>query len=1008
MNRPVSRSIHFGLKRTGKSGAAKIFPLFLLLVFAGLFNARPTKGQFGDLERIEIHPQGISLFSNPDVLHITVCSPRIIEFVSLFDGIPAQDTLVAPPREWPFCTVVIDTVGECITLCTAAFLLEIDKKPIRFRAFDGTGRLLFGETAEKGWHRDGLHLVRHTAGSFYGLHNRRQGALHLEQGGEIAAGSQGGAGAPFVWTPDGWGLVADSDGGRIDLSPGTIDFIRPERIQPSGFKVYFLFGQPRHLFAGLAEICGRAPLFPRFSLGFLNTEWGMDEEELRRDVDLYRQKNIPLDAYVLDFDWMDWGNDNYGEFRWGEKFPGGPSSALAAHLDSLGVRLMGIRKPRIHLETTQGRYCSDRGFFVDSTRDYFSGKRVGRLNFHLPAVRSWFWDSFYRIGDAFRSGIVGYWNDEADEYGGNLMFMQMQRSQYEGQRAAVDQRVWSINRNFYLGAQRYAYALWSGDIGSGFASMAEQRLFMLSSIALGAAWWGMDIGGFHGTPSPENYYRWMQFGAFVPVFRVHGSLDQEREPWNYGAEAERIAAQAIRLRYRLLPYIYSAAWRQHTDNWPLCRPLVMDYPTDPVAARMIREWMFGDDLLVCPVLQAGATRISVYLPAGVWIDFFTGDRHTGPAYVALDVHPETIPLFVRGGAVVPQAPVGAWSADPRSQQRLDIVCYPGGADTTLVYEDDGLTYANEHGSYATTELIHVRDDHQAVLEIGSRFGPYPLQNRKICAQFVFVEAEPDSIFFDNRALAADSASSAIFWDYDARQRRVQICFPDDGQAHRLSLDLAPDLEPPTVDSVECRSADRIWIRFSESVMTGAGDASAENPVNYAISGGVRIEAARAEPSRSAVLLQTSPLQQNQLYTLSISGIADRSRNRNQMSAVELLFKCRYVVIKRVELQDGKEGYSGTCDSHIAEYFPDNNMGKNPVLEAGRFDGGNDSDDKSILIRFDLDSAFSDTDSLLRAELVLDLAYTRNGTAGKSLGVYRVLTPWEEGTRQGGIDGLYAG
>ncbi|HNR69459.1 MAG TPA: glycoside hydrolase family 31 protein [bacterium] len=984
----------------------KIHRRLLSIALTCFVAVTPARSQLGDLTALEVHPQGVSLYSGSDCIQIAVRTPQIAEMVCRFDGRALQDTLVAVGWDWPQFPVMIDTVGDRIALRTSAFLLEIDKKPIRFRVFDRAGKFLLRETPAQGWYENGLCLTLAPYMALYGLHNRRRGALNLAQGGEITAGAQGEAGAPFIWTPSGWGIVVNTDGGDFAIQGDQLEFLRAAGADSAAIQVFFLFGPPRQIFASLADVCGKAPLFPRFALGLINTEWGCDEQELLRDVELYRNREIPLDAYALDFDWMDWGSDNYGEFRWGAKFPGGPSGALKSHLDSLGVRLIGIRKPRIHIATQQGQHCLDNGYFLDLTTDYFSGKAVGRLNFHLPAVRNWFWDSFYRIGDAFRTGIIGYWNDEADEYGGNLMFMQMQRANFAGQRRVSDQRVWSVNRNFYLGAQRYAYGLWSGDIPTGFSSMAEQRLFMLSSVMLGAAWWGMDIGGFQGTPTPENYYRWMQFGAFVPIFRVHGTFNQEREPWNFGPEAERLAVAAIRLRYQLLPYLYSAAWQHHRNGLPPVRPLIIDYPDDPLAVNLTREWLFGDDLLVCPVVESGSNKISVYLPRDSWVDYFSGEKYSGPAYVNLTVFPETVPLFVRAGAVIPQAPVGLWSDDPRGQNRLDIVCFPGGADTTCLYEDDGLSCAYEQGVFATTLLVHAQNEAKAWLEIHPQTHLYSPPPRTIRALFPYLEARPDSVFFDGKAIPA-ADSGAVSWEFDQQKRCVQVHCVDDGKFHRVEFYLKPDLTPPTIDSLECRSSTRLWLRFAEPVLLGPDPCSAENTANYALSGGVAVESVRADPSQPAVILDTSPQDWNQLYTLTVSGIADRSRNRNQMPPSERQYRCHYTSVRQIELRDGQQGYQGTRDSHIAEFFPNNNMGRNSGLEACRFDGSNQLDDKAILLKFDLNGVFSPGDSLIRAELILTLSQTRNGTAVKSLGTYRVLKAWEEGTRQGGIDGLYA-
>ena len=185
--------------------------------------------------------------------------------------------------------------------------------------------------------------------------------------------------------------------------------------------------------------------------------------------------------------------------------------------------------------------------------------------------------------------MVAWWNDEADVSGktifNNFQFLNMGRMLYEGQRADSNVRVWSINRAFYLGASRYAYAGWSGDIKTGFASMAFQRRRMLAALDTGEFHWSMDTGGFAGQPDPENYARWMEFAAFVPIMRVHGDFNRKRQPWVYGPVAEAAARHAIDLRYELLPYIYSYERRNTEGEAGLCGRCSGSFRTTPPQPR---------------------------------------------------------------------------------------------------------------------------------------------------------------------------------------------------------------------------------------------------------------------------------------------------------------------------------------------------------------------------------------------------------------------------------------
>ncbi|MDA8349651.1 MAG: glycoside hydrolase family 31, partial [Pseudomonadota bacterium] len=323
----------------------------------------------------------------------------------------------------------------------------------------------------------------------YGVHgfNAFQPARSglLRHGRQLAtAGEQGDAGAPLVWSTAGFALLLDSQKTLFDLTSGRIQVLHQTRADPD---YYLILGTPAQIFAALDDLTGHAPLFPKWSFGFINSQWGINERELLHIVRRYRRLHIPLDAFSLDFDWKAWGQNHYGEFRWNtKKFPDAPSGKLDRELTALGVHLIGIMKPRIHVNTVEGQYATAHHLWIPGEKaslDYFSHKPVKTLDFDKAATRTWFFNPALR--QSFRTGIVGWWNDEADETGDDTQFFNMQRALYDGQRKYFKQRVWSLNRNFWLGAQRYAYGLWSGDIRSGFASLAAQRPRMLRAIDVG-------------------------------------------------------------------------------------------------------------------------------------------------------------------------------------------------------------------------------------------------------------------------------------------------------------------------------------------------------------------------------------------------------------------------------------------------------------------------------------------------------------------------------------------
>jgi len=626
--------------------------------------------------------------------------------------------------------VTRETQGDEQILRSAMLAVHWNARRTELRVEDPAGRLLL--TADLSHALDGRWSLRHAKDEpQYGIgglnaFDAEAGNL-LRQGKQMAtAGKQGHTGAPFVWSTAGYGVLADAEPARFDLSATAIHIKAKDKPVRT---IYLLVGAPDALFAQLRELSGAAPMFPKWAMGFTNSQWGIDQKEALALVDTYRAKHIPIDNFTFDFDWKAWG-ENMGEFRWNsDTFPDGPDGKLKAQMDQRGMHMTGIMKPRLHVNTVEGREAAARGYWLAQSKeapDYFSHKPVRDVDFDKPEVRAWFFND--ALKHSFETGIAGWWNDEADDSGVDTQFLNMQRTMYDGQRAISDQRVWSVNRNFYLGSQRYAYGVWSGDIQSGFASMAAQRQRMLAAFDVGAMHWGMDGGGFKAPrPTDENYARWIQFGAFTPVFRVHGDFGQKRQPWVYGPIAEKAATDAIRLRYSLIPYIYSYEYHAHADGVGLVRPLQFAYPQDPAQRDRIDAWMFGDYLLVSPIVEQGQTVKRLELPHGRWIQWFDGKVYDGDREITLDVdasHWSDIPVFVREGAIIPQQPV----MDYVGQQpvtALDVQVFPSDAETHFdIYDDDGETYGYEKGAYFRQTLSVRREGGKVNFHVAAPAGNF--------------------------------------------------------------------------------------------------------------------------------------------------------------------------------------------------------------------------------------------------------------------------------------------
>jgi len=675
--------------------------------------------------------QGIEISMGPNKVSVRLLAPGIVHVHFKPDGQTSEPSLVIDSKHsFPvFDAVHVADAGNNASISGGRSSLRWDRHDGQLVVEDARHAPLLRMDLAALAHAQVL-LQHEKQDALYGIGGynatERASAGMLRRGKQLAtAGEQGHAGAPFVWSTAGYGVLVDTIGARFMLKPGSIAIDGTSR---KDLDYYILVGDPAQIFSAVAQISGHSQLFPKWSMGFTNSQWGIDQKELLDIIDTYRRKHIPIDNFTLDFDWKAWGED-WGEFRWNTvKFPDGPDGKLKQALDERGMHLTGIMKPRVHVDTIEGRYATAHDFWSPASKvapDYFSHKPIRELDFDKPAVRAWFFND--HLKHSFDTGMIGWWNDEADDIGSDTQFTNMERAMYDGQRAYSPLRVWSINRNFYLGAQRYAYGMWSGDIPTGFASMAGQRQRMLSAINVGAMQWGMDGGGFKGHPSDENYARWIEFGAFTPIFRVHGTLGEKRQPWVYGPVAEKAATDAIRLRYALIPYIYSYEYQRHIDGVGLVRPLLFDWPHDPKVANDISSWLFGNYLLVSPVVQPGQTRKDISLPAGQWTDWFSGKVYHGGQSIQLAIDSKgwgDIPLFVRAGAIIPmQPPMDYVGEKPLTE--LSVEVFPATQRSTFdYYDDDGSTYAYEHGAYYSQTLAAQRQPDSVQFDIGAASGTF--------------------------------------------------------------------------------------------------------------------------------------------------------------------------------------------------------------------------------------------------------------------------------------------
>jgi len=571
---------------------------------------------------------------------------------------------------------------------------------------------------------------------------------------------------------------------------------------------------------------GRTPLPPLWALGHHQSRWSYrTEREVRAVAREYRRRDIPTDVIHLDIDYM----DGYRVFTWdARRFP--QPKRLIRDLASEGFRIVTIIDPGVKVDPGYAVFREGRGKDVFCRRDDRSlytlrvwPKDAALPDFNRPEVRQWWGEQHEPL---LAAGVAGIWNDMNEPAGwdkdvrlGRLMLpYRLQdtsrlrqadpvdptrsvphehvRNVYGQQEcratrtwletAAPTRRAFVLSRSGYAGIQRFA-AIWTGDNASRWSQLRDS-LPMLTNLSLsGVAFCGADIGGFAWNCTPELYARWIQIGSLYPFARTHSMLWARRqEPWRFGRRVEAIARSALELRMRLLPYLYGLFREAERTGAPVWRPLFYEFPEDEESVGVDDQVMIGPALLAAPVLEKGARAREVYLPPGVWISLDDDARYTGRRRVRILAPLERIPLFVRGGAVLPtRSPTRHVGELPKEPLVLEV--FPGGDSETELVEDDGESMDYRAGAFARTALrVRDRAGGRLRLELGPREGSYVVPNRRVRAVFHAALA-PRQVYLDARPLALGSTLPGFAWT----EGRVEVFFEDDGHARSIELDPAP-------------------------------------------------------------------------------------------------------------------------------------------------------------------------------------------------------------------------
>lgn len=597
--------------------------------------------------------------------------------------------------------------------------------------------------------------------SFLGLGQHADGVLARNGRRVLLQQVNTDVGVPMIWSTKGYGILWDN------ASVTTVEVGPPQASSRLLFQseaardidYYFIAGpDPDAVIAGYRRLTGAAPMMARWTWGFWQSrERYASQDELVGVARRYRQMNIPLDGVIQD--WQYWPAGQWGSHRFDSaRYP--DPKAMMDDLHGMNVHAIISVWPRLDVDLDNTRALDAAGALLAPTFRNVYPAGFGRwYDPYGKANRDLYWSQVSRTFTP--AGLDGYWLDGSEaELGGdwgelralktaggpgaevyNAYPLMHTTGVFDGQlRDALGKRPFILTRSAWLGQQRNAAVTWSGDIHGDWDVLRRQIPAGLNFVASGIPYWNTDIGGFFGgEPADPNYrelfVRWFQYGAFTPMFRVHGT-GPAKEIWRFDEPAQQILRRYVELRYRLLPYIYSTSWRVTADGYTMMRPLEMDFAADPLAWNIPDQYLFGPSLLINPVTMPKAEARTVYLPgAAPWYDFWTGQRHVGGTTVTAAAPLDRLPIYVRAGAIVPLGPVVS-HAEAGANAPLEIRVYRGADGAFTLYDDEGDGQGYRQGRRATIALTW--NEAARALTLGPRQGSYPGMPRERMFNIVWV------------------------------------------------------------------------------------------------------------------------------------------------------------------------------------------------------------------------------------------------------------------------------
>jgi alpha-D-xyloside xylohydrolase len=731
----------------------------LLMMTAALANTQPRPDR--QVATVIQETDGALVTTATDTLRLTVYGPSTIHVVASPDGkaqdaTPQQPWMVHPctPAKFTLTVPKEQQVGQrqlVATLDTGRLkvLISMHSGSLAFRneqdeqllqEFPATARTYEPATVNG-------ELLDRVADRFYpdadeglyGLGQHQNGVFNYRGTTVELAQTNTDVAVPLLLSTKGYGIFWNTSA----VSYFDNRFMREMKLSAEASQAidyYFIYGPEfDQIIHQYRDMTGHAPLFGEWAYGFFQSkDRYKSDEDLLRVANEYRSQHVPLDVIVQDWFW--WVHQGDPEFRL-DAYPDVPGTLAKLHAQHTHAMLSvwAILDP----ESTNYQQMKAHGFIIPGTTDYDPTN---------PGAGDFYWKNL--IDREFAKGWDAFWLDSSEPEQGfgngqsdavlahtklyigngalyaNIYPLMHTGNVYQHWRTTTEEkRVFLLTRSAFAGQQRNAAITWSGDVYSNYLALQRQIPAGLNFALSGIPYWTTDIAGYAPARSTEDtsyqklYTRWFEFGAFCPIFRTHGHrANDQNELFSYGPVTP-ILVSYDKLRYRLLPYIYSEAWKVTSDDSTIMRPLVMDWRTDSKVWDIGDQFMFGPSILVSPVTQEDASGRSLYLPpAPAWYDFWTGERTAGDQRLQVSAPLDRIPLYVKAGSILPMGPEIEYAGE-MPDAPIELRVYPGSNGHFDLYEDSGDTYDYERGMHSIIPIDW--NDATHTLTIGAHQGSFP-------------------------------------------------------------------------------------------------------------------------------------------------------------------------------------------------------------------------------------------------------------------------------------------